>query len=196
MHFEFAEDCHLCFVRNFLPEQMVNDLCVLPSTARTVKSELDDGKNKYQGKLNDQIRRSRNVFLPQSFQSNVYNALMNTKSRLTELFHVNPSDLEAPQFLIYSPGDFFKIHRDRSRKIESKPRLISLVLFLNSGGHSDSTDSYQGGELYVYPEKHGESETLRIRGVRNTLLAFRSDVLHEVKTVSEGERLTIVSWFH
>ena len=77
-------------------------------------------------------------------------------------------------------------------------RQVSVVLFLNSESEIPNPDAYAGGSLTLYGllqeplwEKYGFS----LKGETGLLVAFRSDVFHEVIPVTEGERFTVVSWF-
>ncbi|HET6267809.1 MAG TPA: 2OG-Fe(II) oxygenase [Acidobacteriota bacterium] len=169
---------------------------MVPS-ARKVVSRLAGKDSKYHSRIDEQMRRGWNVEMARELQVMISDRLMESKSELEKNFETELSELEAPQLLIYKTGDFFKTHRDKSPKKEEHPRRVSLVLFLNNGGHDWNTDVYQGGQLYLYEQGGPENpETVSIRGVRGTLVAFRSDILHEVRPVLSGERITIVSWFH
>jgi len=98
---------------------------------------------------------------------------------------------ERPQFLRYAVGDFFKPHTDSYDHPIYRERRISFILCLND--HAD----YQGGRLAFFLRHPSQPE--RFLGVpvppaAGLLIAFRSDLLHEVSPVTAGERLTVVTW--
>ncbi len=107
---------------------------------------------------------------------------------------------EGPQFLVYRPGDFFRPHRDRAVEPEddvTKRRRISIVVFLNGTGETILPETFDGGALTFY----GLLDDPRLRAVgyplraeTGLLVAFRSDILHEVTPVSRGERHSVVAW--
>jgi SM-20-related protein len=195
--FQDFEGTEVLVALKFLPHNLCSDVCARAQEARRFKSEVLGQHSNYEGHLDEEVRRSWSIVLPKPISDRVYEELLKTKSELERKFNLAIHNLEAPQLLIYREGDYFKLHRDRSNKQEEHPRAISLVLFLNNGAHDSSSDTYQGGQLLLYFQKQGAAvEAFSIRGVQGTLVAFRSDVLHEVKPVTSGERITIVSWFH
>jgi SM-20-related protein len=107
-------------------------------------------------------------------------------------------EMERAQFLLYREGDHFRRHSDSPRGEQPSPdgtvRRISLVLFLNGEGPADEADSYEGGQLTFYGLMGG-SLGLPITGRPGLLVAFRSELVHAVTSVTRGERCTVVSWF-
>jgi predicted 2-oxoglutarate/Fe(II)-dependent dioxygenase YbiX len=109
-------------------------------------------------------------------------------------------DIETPQFLRYQVGDFFVAHQDGNtgmlRLDREMSRKISVIIFLNGQSETPEADTYDGGSL-VFSEwrpgrKRGE---LRLSGETGMLVAFPSDLTHEVQAVTRGERYSIVSWY-
>lgn len=127
------------------------------------------------------------------------------EARVTELFEQQAAPLaahfgtplhgfEPPQYLRYGPGHFFGAHTDASDHELFGRRKVSMVVFVNEPG----ADTYEGGDLFLYGLLEGEAFKnvgLPLRPRAGLLLAFPSNVLHEVKPVTAGERLSIVSWF-
>lgn len=103
-------------------------------------------------------------------------------------------DHEPPQFLAYFPGDFFVMHADRDREGNQK-RQISVIIFLNDQRDQADQRSYSGGELRIHGEIAGKMFNFPLKGEAGLLVAFRSETIHEVSPVKEGERYTIVSWY-
>ena len=88
-------------------------------------------------------------------------------------------------------------HPDADHYVKS--RRVSLVLFLNSESQEPAEDCYGGGQLTFYGLLEGpqwEKCPLPVKGEAGLLIAFRSDLTHEVKPVTFGRRRTIVTWFY
>jgi SM-20-related protein len=100
------------------------------------------------------------------------------------------SGVESFQFLLYREGDFYKRHADKNDRIDTpdyiKARRVSIVIFLD-----DETISYTGGTLAVW----GPAGPIRVKGETGKVVAFRSELMHEVEPVQSGERYSIVSWY-
>jgi predicted 2-oxoglutarate/Fe(II)-dependent dioxygenase YbiX len=107
---------------------------------------------------------------------------------------------ETPGFLIYEAGSFFAAHRDTGPDDppEMRRRQISAVVFLNRQFAQPSQHGYTGGTLRFHGLLDGprwEGCPLPFDGEPGMLVAFPSDVLHEVQLVSAGRRFTLVTWF-
>jgi SM-20-related protein len=101
-------------------------------------------------------------------------------------------------FLRYAQGDYYHEHRDANPNTEApndlQARRVSIVLFLNREGVD-----YGGGSLTFYgllEDPRWASYGFPLRGEEGLLVAFHSDVLHEVTPVTHGERFTLVTWFY
>ena len=195
---EFFDQFGVWIVPNFLPQEKVNELRSLLREARKVKSEIGIEGSKHKGLLDEQIRKSRNLVAPPEAENYMQTQMLHLKPSCERKFSIPLSHYEGPQFLIYGPGDFFKLHRDFPSKNQnhSDKRKISITLFLNDGAHNAEKDEFQGGQLVLNcPQQKGFVQ-LPLRGVAGALIAFRSGVFHEVKPVIAGERITLVGWFH
>lgn len=110
---------------------------------------------------------------------------------LAEHFSEALEGFEDPQFLVYRKGDFFQEHLDQ---LNQEPRRqVSIVIFLN--GRED----YRGGELTffgLFEEPQWKGLGFSLDPEPGLLVAFRSDLLHEVRPVMSGLRYTAVSWFY
>ncbi|HMH42773.1 MAG TPA: 2OG-Fe(II) oxygenase, partial [Pyrinomonadaceae bacterium] len=74
-----------------------------------------------------------------------------------------------------------------------KSRLVSVSIFLNRQSETEESDSYSGGSL-VFSDWRSNKK-FELAGEPGTLVAFRSEITHEVMPVTEGERYAIVSWY-
>jgi predicted 2-oxoglutarate/Fe(II)-dependent dioxygenase YbiX len=117
----------------------------------------------------------------------MWNRLFQQKPLLEDHFGESLTDCERPQFLRYEEGDFFVRHQDGNTKQldfdHLRIRRISIVVFLN--------DSFSGGALRF----HDGATTFDLQGRTGLLVAFRAEVFHEVVPVTDGERLTMITWF-
>jgi len=99
-------------------------------------------------------------------------------------------------FLVYRAGDFYRPHRDRAAREGdfvdvARRRRVSVVLFLNHG--------YEGGALTIYglvDDPKWREVGFAIAPAPGLLIAFPSHLIHEVTTVTAGDRFTAVTWFH
>lgn len=131
-------------------------------------------------------------------------------SRLEELrpilarhFSLALSGLEHVQFLCYSTGDFYRAHQDVSDEKDAptvmRDRKVSVVVFLNATAEQATPSAYGGGSLTFYgliPDSRWQSVGFGLEGEAGLLVAFRSDLVHEVTPVTHGERYTLVSWYY
>ena len=146
-------------------------------------------------------RQARKVKPAESVRSRVADRLERLRAPLEEKFDVSLRGFEPPQFLIYRPGDFHQAHHDAEPDAaeEIARRQVSVVAFLNDQSEEPRDGSYGGGSLVLgglVPGFGDEARGLPVALSGGAVVAFRSDVLHEVKPVTHGERFTIVSWFY
>jgi predicted 2-oxoglutarate/Fe(II)-dependent dioxygenase YbiX len=138
------------------------------------------------------IRRALSVDVPPGTAAVVDAALTAVKPRLERHFALTLHGHEPPHYLVYERGAFFVAHRDRPRSgaSELSARRVSVVLFLN--------DDFSGGALTFYDLIAGDEWRgvgLPCEPAAGLLVAFRSEMIHEVQAVTGGQRCTIVSWF-
>jgi len=122
---------------------------------------------------------------------------------VSERLEVQVSGVQNPQFLMYREGDFFRRHRDSNPDAEAanfaRERQVSAIVFLNGESAEPGPDSYSGGALTLYglmDDGEGGSIGLPVTGETGSLIAFPSEMVHEVTPVSRGQRYTVVSWFY
>lgn len=105
------------------------------------------------------------------------------------------------EFLWYPTGGFYRPHRDRPLRADgaaaaASTRAVSVVVFLND--RSTHSDAFEGGALTFYglvDEPRWRDVGLPLQPEEGLLVAFRSELLHEVAPVEKGDRFTIVTWF-
>ena len=134
-------------------------------------------------------RKATRVAMPDATRDEVTALLEAQRPRIADHFGRPLDVVEEPQFLSYGPGDYFVAHQDGNTPLvhdESRFRKVSVVVFL-----SDATTEFVGGELVLDP--FGSRRELA--PAPGTLVAYPSETTHEVAPITDGERLTIVSWY-
>ncbi|HEV2799637.1 MAG TPA: 2OG-Fe(II) oxygenase [Pyrinomonadaceae bacterium] len=128
--------------------------------------------------------------------------LMTFKPSLEAHFDVQLTGHEKPNFLYYTVGGLYVAHTDSSDEPGCpdvvRNRQLSVIIFLNDQADSDDAEGYQGGSLVVYTPDYGldsQDPGDRIAGKAGTLVAFRSNVFHEIQPLTSGERFSIITWF-
>ena len=147
------------------------------------------------------VRRTQIANIPVNYAYTIRDRLEALRPAIENHFAEQLSSQEKPQFLLYEPGDGYLLHRDiPSERVEEGAlitgRRVSIVIFLNDRSEEHS---YSGGELVFYglsPDPQWKDYGLPLEAETGLLVAFRSEILHEVRPVTNGERYTIVTWFH
>jgi len=153
--------------------------------------------------IDESVRRTTWVEVPPSTNVFVESRLSTLKPMLERHFCVVLKGYEPTQFLIYKGGDFFLPHQDSQTDPEAstcvRQRRVSVAIFLNGEAQEPKQDFYGGGSLMFYgligDDPRWKPCGFGLSGEAGMLIAFRSDVLHEVTPVIHGERYTIVTWF-
>jgi len=167
---------------------------ISPATVREEGSEygVDEGR-----------RKTRWAEVSPEASGLVVDRLKSLMPEVARRLGVEVSDVQRPQFLLYREGDFFRRHRDRNPDEAAakfaRERRVSAIVFLNAESAQPAPDSYVGGALTLYglmDDRDGRAIGLPVTGETGSLIAFPSDMVHEVTPVSHGERYTVVSWFY
>jgi SM-20-related protein len=155
------------------------------------------------GLVDEGYRHAKRAAVSKLTTSRVRSRLLGLQPQLAQHFRVPLAGCESPEFLAYDPGCFFRAHTDSSSHPDHvdflKSRRVSLVLFLNPESRDTAEGCYVGGQLTLYgllDGAHWEKCPLPVNGEAGLLVAFRSNLIHEVKPVTIGRRYTIVTWFH
>jgi SM-20-related protein len=152
--------------------------------------------------LNEARRSTIRVNVDEGVASSIRERLLAKCDEFTRCFGVEVVDCQEPTFLVYKPGDFFEPHRDYTENQNApetiRRRRVSAVVFLGDESAGGVEGEYEGGSLAFYgllKDPRCEHVGIPVRGKAGMLVAFRSDVFHQVSPVTRGERFTIVSWF-
>jgi SM-20-related protein len=185
------------------------DTPVCESVVRDMRSASGEYAEVYTAENPEQLeegvrlrqRQAKKVKPPDSVRSLLAQRLEQVRPELEQKFDVRLSGIEPPQFLVYRPGDFHQAHHDAEPDAaeEIARRKVSVVVFLNDQSEEPREGAYGGGSLVLgglVPGFGDETRGLPVALPAGSIVAFRSDVLHEVKPVTHGERFTTVSWFY
>jgi predicted 2-oxoglutarate/Fe(II)-dependent dioxygenase YbiX len=152
--------------------------------------------------VDESVRRASAAEVGEETLSLVEAPLGTLKPSLEEHFQVALSGYESPSFLYYKIGDHYRPHRDSRPGIggDSKTRIreVSVVVFLNDASEGKADSCYGGGELTFFGLM--KAPGMEVRGLplaaeKGLLVAFRSDLIHQVTPVTHGERFTMVTWY-
>jgi predicted 2-oxoglutarate/Fe(II)-dependent dioxygenase YbiX len=133
-----------------------------------------------------EVRRTLEVEVDSTTVAEVERSFTSVCHRVGRFFGISLSGDEGPGFLRYLAGGFYRRHRDvLSDAGEDFPRRVSVVMFLTSAG-----ERCEGGALRIY-----QPDPFDIAPKAGTLVAFPSEVPHEVLPVTSGVRDVVVDWF-
>lgn len=189
----FFMDKKLIYVKQeVLPEDLLRGLMTEFHQAKATSATVQRG---YQSEERSQSRQTLCVDIKTHYDA-VFSSIQAHQETLSSFFSVPLHHLQELQFLKYEAGHFFKAHTDTLNYLPQgvSQRQISVVLYLND---ALSEENYHGGEFILYPTSQQRSKLqgfpLAIQA--NSLLAFHSNTLHEVRKVTQGVRYAIVGWF-
>jgi predicted 2-oxoglutarate/Fe(II)-dependent dioxygenase YbiX len=147
------------------------------------------------------LRRTRRVAVGDDLTELARRRLTELRPRLEARFAVGLGACETPQFLRYRQGDRFAAHQDSSVDPEDRaaaPRRVSAVLMLGSEGGAGDRRRRSGALTFFDTSATTTWQTCRVpvEAPAGSVIAFPSDLVHEVSPVRSGIRLSVVTWFH
>ncbi|HLL75028.1 MAG TPA: 2OG-Fe(II) oxygenase [Pyrinomonadaceae bacterium] len=152
--------------------------------------------------VDERSRRASRLAAPDDLTSRIGARLSGLRAALEEKFGLPLGDYEELEFLSYGVGDFFGAHLDASPRQNVAARLrrrrVSVVLFLNGQSDDGSPGTFSGGSLVFYglvKDARAAQVGFPLVAEPGLLVAFPSDLWHEVTPVTGGERYTAVTWF-
>lgn len=199
---EFFNRLGLFVVDNFLDAEYCAQLCseVLASPATPGRV---GGNNSRKGGWVDESRRSvLCADVPKATELLFESRLVRVKPDLEEHFQVSLADCDGPHFFRYGPGNFYSPHRDvdASSPDHLRGREVSIIVFLNPSTQDPAFEGgYGGGDLTFYgllQGEHWDKCGFSFDASPGLLVAFRPNLMHEVKPVTFGQRLTVAAWFN
>jgi predicted 2-oxoglutarate/Fe(II)-dependent dioxygenase YbiX len=166
--------------------------CWNAATCASIAAAMDRGRRSHAEifaggyRVDARARRSFDVEVDDEVVRVVQQSINDARAELSGFFGTPLTADEGPGFLRYPEGGFYRAHRDVVPGSNEFPRRISIVVFLTSAG-----EGCEGGSLRLYG---GEQVDIPPRA--GTLVAFPSDVPHEVLPVTAGSRDAVVDWFY
>ena len=142
-----------------------------------------------QHQQNDWVRRDRTCWLDGSSlaQCRLLEEFEQLRSLINRELFLGLFDFES-HFAVYDPGAFYRRHLDAFNG--NNPRVVSVVLYLNSGWQPDD-----GGCLRIWPEPDARRPVGDVSPRAGTLVCFLSErIPHEV-LAAHRERFSIAGWF-
>jgi SM-20-related protein len=179
-----------------------------PEYCAQLRAQMSRGKSKLavvfgdksEAALDESVRRVATVEVERSLEAETREQLLSVMPALENHFKVSLDECQGPDFLKYGVGAFYLAHTDAGPRgpIKIARRRVSAVIFLNSQSNEPAGDTYCGGSLTFYGLMDGPEWAklaFPLEAETGLLVAFRSDVIHEVQAVTFGERFSVVSWF-
>ena len=185
-------------MRIFITERAMDE-----ATCRRVRSAMDAGVPEPTEVLEEGMavredaRQASHIEVPQAILDLVEGCLDAQRDAIGAFFRRRIRSREGVSLLRYEPGGFYGPHVDRavvSTWPEAAERAVTVVLFLDSSRDRAPDGAFSGGLLRLFPVGPG-AVPVEIAAVQGTLVAFPSDMVHEVTPVMSGRRDTAVDWF-
>jgi SM-20-related protein len=196
---EFFRRTGLFFVPDFLDSKFIVDLCTAMEVAPAQKALVI--KPGGLSCVDEDSRKVESTILAKEIRSDLKKRLKALIPQLEKHFKVQLGGCESPDFLIYRPSDFFTPHADggySANSNETRTRCVTAVIFLNRESPQPEEGTYGQGQLMFYGLLDGprwQECGLPLRPEPGLLVAFPSNMMHEVTPVSHGQRLTVVTWY-
>jgi predicted 2-oxoglutarate/Fe(II)-dependent dioxygenase YbiX len=196
---DFFARLGLFVIPNFLSQDTCAQLrSALTSADWKPASVAEGGQDTY----DEEYRRTKQHAIDDASKNEMHVRLLSIRVQLESHFRTQLSGCQAPKFLSYSVGEFFRVHADTSDDMdlqeEIKARKVSAVVFINRQSDKGS-ETYSGGALVFYglfPEdRQLKSRGFPLQPEEGLLIAFPSRMMHEVEPVTRGKRYSIVTWY-
>jgi predicted 2-oxoglutarate/Fe(II)-dependent dioxygenase YbiX len=156
-------------------------------------------------RVNEDIRRAKWLESSTGMQARLSDRLDRLKPTVEDHFQLTLEAFEPPQFLRYEAGDYMRLHVDTEANAEGElgQRKVSVIVFFNDQAGDGVRGSYEGGSLVfglrmpsaASPQGSGSMISLPLSGRAGLLVAFPSQIPHEVQPVNHGVRYSGLTWF-
>ncbi len=194
---EFFTRLGLFVRKNFLEQELCTRCCREIDEAAQNKATIV--RTNETEVLDETFRKVKWADVPATTVSLVEARLLALMPTLEQHFNVTLTGCEPLDFLTYQEGDFFQVHIDGGDDAHHnhRDRKVSVVIFLNGQAQQPADHTYCGGSLTFYgliDDPRWLTYGFPLNCEPGLLIAFRSDVLHQVLPVTYGKRYSIVSW--
>jgi predicted 2-oxoglutarate/Fe(II)-dependent dioxygenase YbiX len=145
---------------------------------------------------NDEVRRASHVEIDADTLEFLEGRLDRARGVVSQFFGIPLVRREGSSVLRYSPGGFFRPHRDWGHVRpwpDAARRRVAVVVFLTTSTAADASGTFSGGILRLFRE---DDEPFDVHPRAGTLVAFPAVTLHEVTDVRDGVRDAVVDWFY
>jgi SM-20-related protein len=146
--------------------------------------------------LDETSRKTDIVKVSAESESLVRTRVLELMPKLSDHFVEPLTECSTLRFLRYNEGHFFGLHRDSGTYHEPPKneweRKLSATIFLNEESEDPGQTGFQGGSLVFYLSG---STGVPLKAETGMLVAFRADIVHEVKPIIRGKRYSIVGRF-
>lgn len=199
---EFFTRLGLFVRKNFLDQELCTRCCSeMDAATQTQSNQASIVGPDDTDFIDERIRKVKWVEVPATTVSSVEGRLLALIPTLERHFNLALTGYETLSFLTYREGDFFKVHND-GHNVADAPTLtnrrkVSVVIFLNGQAQQPANGTYCGGSLAFYgliDDPRWLTYGFPLSSELGLLVAFRSNVLHQVLPVTYGKRYSIVSW--
>jgi predicted 2-oxoglutarate/Fe(II)-dependent dioxygenase YbiX len=154
------------------------------------------------GAVRPAVRNAWEAELSGSVETDIARRIDALRPELADHFGLTLGASEGPSFLVYRTGGFYRPHHDLTPGHEDSSigigaRRVSIVIFLNAMSTDPGPGEYAGGLLTFYgliDDPAWQAYGFALEPAPGLLVAFPSDLVHEVTPVAAGERYTIVDW--
>jgi SM-20-related protein len=150
--------------------------------------------------VDENWRKVASINVDKSTATWVKERLLEVRPKLEEHFKIPLTGCQGPDFLNYGENSFYKRHKDVDS--DAPPaiihRKVSAVIFLNAVSNTPASGCYTGGSLAFFgllPGPEWMECAFPLEAEAGLLIAFPSDMAHEVQPVTSGHRFTIAGWF-
>ena len=197
---EFFSRFGLFSRHQFLDTDTCNRLYYQMRSTRQSATTVREDTNRYV--IDREVRQAQFCEMPDDSIEMLEKEFEALLGELAEHFKISLCGFQTPQFLAYDEGGFYKAHRDvpddPSAQVPAQGRKISIVVFVSGQSDQPAEAMHGGGELTFYGlmgDRRGDLVGFSLEAEPGLLIAFPSDMVHEVQPVVHGTRFTIVGWF-
>ena len=149
-----------------------------------------------EARLATDIRNTHQMEISEASRQFIKKRFEEVMPLLADFFGEKLTRISKPEFLGYGKGQFFKPHRDWNKESVTDQRKITAIILLNDQTNNEKETGYTGGLLNLYELFEQRPEMgMTVPSEAGLLIAFRSELLHEVTEITDGFRYSLVTWY-